>query len=126
MLSAPLVTHLCTDEVKVLGLCWNLSDDTLCLDIRPICSLALELEPTKRAVVGTASRIYDPLGILAPITVQFKIMFQELCTGKLDWNERLAGELLAKWKKFLNGFSQMPPISIPHPYLSSAAIVSYS
>ena len=67
----------------------------------------VQLEPTKRAVAGTGSRIYDPLGILAPITVQFKIMFQELCTGKLDWNEWLAGELLAKWTQFLTGFSQI-------------------
>lgn len=114
------------EGVKVLGLCWNPSDDTLCFNIQQICALALELEPTKRIVVGTAARIYDPLGILAPITVQFKIMFQELCTSKLDWNEQLSGELLTKWKKFLNGFRQMPSIVIPRPFLLGNSVTSYS
>ena len=36
----------------------------------------------KRNVITTASKIYDPLGMISPVTVQFKILFQELRKDK--------------------------------------------
>jgi len=45
----------------------------------------------KRKVISTASKMYDPLGMISPITVQFKILFQELCKDKKDWDEPLEG-----------------------------------
>ena len=42
---------------KVLGVRWNPVDDTLVFDIRHICKLATEMEPTKRKIVGIASRL---------------------------------------------------------------------
>lgn len=66
-------------ETKVLGVNWNPSTDNLLFDLHDIASHALNLEPTKRAVVGIACRFYDPIGFVAPITVRFKVFFQELC-----------------------------------------------
>ena len=63
-------------------------------------------------MVGLATRFYDPFGLLSPVTVQFKILFQELCAHKMSWDERLTGELLTKWKELLKGFQQTQPLSI--------------
>ena len=101
---------------KVLGVRWNPTDDTLVFDIRHICSLAKEMEPTRRNIVGIASRFYDPLGILSPITVRFKLMFQDLCIKELNWDDRLSGEQLVKWKELVNGFHQERPILVPRWY----------
>ena len=85
-------------------------------DICHICSLAKEMEPTRRNIVGIASRFYDPLGILSPITVRFKLMFQDLCIKELNWDDRLSGEQLVKWKELVNGFHQERPILVPRWY----------
>ena len=98
---------------KVLGVHWNPTDDTLVFDIRHICSLAKEMEPTRLNIVGIASRFYDPLGILSPITVRFKLMFQDLCIKELNWDDRLSGEQLVKWKVLVNGFHHKRSILIP-------------
>ena len=75
---------------------WNPADDTLVFDIHHICKLATEMEPTKRKIVGIASRFYDPLRILSPITVRFKLMFQDLCVKELNWDDQLSGEHLVE------------------------------
>ena len=85
-------------------------------DIRHICKLAREMEPTRRNIVGIASRFYNPLGILSPITVRFKLMYQDLCVKELNWDDQLSGEQLVKWKELVNGFRQDRPIIIPRWY----------
>lgn len=102
-----------SNSLKVLGVQWNYKEDKIICDIEHICKLARDLEPTKRNVVGLATRFYDPFGLLSPVTVQFKILFQELCAHKLSWDERLTGELFIKWKELLKGFQQTQPLSIP-------------
>ena len=51
---------------KVLGLCWDTITDELVFDFSHIAQLA-NLEPKKRDVVGLTTRMYDPLGLLAPV-----------------------------------------------------------
>ena len=85
------------------------------------------MEPTKRNIVGIASRFYDPLGILSPITVRFKLMFQDLCVKELNWDDQLSGEHLVKWKELVNGFHQEQPIFLPRWYsMEFAEMSSYS
>ena len=43
-----------------------------------IYEFAQLLKPTKRNILKTAGMFYDPLGLLIPITVQCKILFQEI------------------------------------------------
>ena len=49
-------------ETKILGVKWNPSTDNLIFDFSNVASQVVNLEPTKRHVVGAASRLYDPLG----------------------------------------------------------------
>ena len=102
-----------SNSLKVLGVQWNYKDDVVMCDIEHIYKLAWNLEPNKRNVVDLATRFYDPFGLLSPLTVQFKILFQELCAHKMSWDERLTGELLTKWEELLKGFHQTQPLSMP-------------
>ncbi|CAB4034050.1 Hypothetical predicted protein [Paramuricea clavata] len=74
-------------EEKILGIRWNYVNDTFIFNFQRIVQAARELEPTKRNVIGIISRFYDPLGVLAPITVKLKMFFQELCQSKVEWDE---------------------------------------
>ena len=72
--------------------------DHLVFNLGELASLVRNAEPTKRHIVGVSSKFYDPLGFISPITIQFKMMFQDLCLSKIEWDEPLSGELLSKWK----------------------------
>ena len=65
-----------------------------------------------------ATRFYDPLGVVSPCTVQFKVLFQQLCEAKLDWDEPMSGELLKEWEKLIDGLKMAQPIIIPRCYFS--------
>ena len=45
-------------------------------------NIAAELPLTKRLVLSVVARLFDPLGLLAPIIVPMKVLFQELCVSK--------------------------------------------
>ena len=81
--------------VKVLGVQWDSSSDQLAFDI---CNTAEVVDPTKRNVIGIVSRFYDPLGVLALLTIRFKIFFQKVCVKGVDWDQPFTGELLLEWK----------------------------
>ena len=89
-------------EQKISGTLWNFHNDNLVLDLTEIASLARKVEPTKRNVISTVSTFYDPLGVISPITIQFKFLFQELCKEKRDWDDPLEGSCKSTWhKKFV-------------------------
>ena len=57
---------------RILGTLWNYHNDNLVFDFTYTPSLAKRvepIEPTKRNVISTASKMYDPLGMISPITV---------------------------------------------------------
>ena len=43
------------------------------------------LQPTKRNIVFMTVCFFDPLGVLSPVTVGFKVFFQALCKEKIGW-----------------------------------------
>ena len=57
--------------VHVLCINWNLAEDQLSFDVTFVIRLMHKLEPKKRNIVSLATRIYNPLGIISPLTVQF-------------------------------------------------------
>ena len=67
------------EGLKVLGVRWNPESDLLLFDIQHITELATKLQPTKRNVIGLAARFIDPLGVISPVTVQFKQYLCEEC-----------------------------------------------
>ena len=44
------------------------------------------LKPKKRDIVSLTSRIFDPMGILSPVTIRFKVLFQKICVSKIGWD----------------------------------------
>lgn len=101
-------------ERKVLGVRWNNSADQLVMDLEEIASAATVLEPTKRAIVSLVGRFYDPLGLLSPIVIQFKVFLQEMCAMKMSWDQPLSGELLRRWHQLVSSLQekqQLPDVT---------------
>jgi hypothetical protein len=49
-------------------------------------------------VLKVTAKIFDPIGILTPFTIGMKILFQELCVQKHEWDGELQSNLLKAWK----------------------------
>eukprot|EP00731_Ephydatia_muelleri_P024186 Em0016g457a len=65
-------------EHKVLGVRWEMTKDQLIFDLAHLVERARRLEPTKQNVVSVIGQIYDPLGYLAPVTIAFKVLMQQV------------------------------------------------
>ncbi|XP_041631681.2 uncharacterized protein [Drosophila kikkawai] len=81
--------------IKILGIQWNPGKDVMYLNIKE-CDPTIS--PTKRELLSQLSRIYDPLGLVAPVTVLFKLIFQESWTSVLQWDDPIPETLRSRWK----------------------------
>ena len=100
------------DGQRVLGLLWDSGSDQFIFDISQV-GIDANLEPKKRDVVSLASRIFDPMGILSPVTIQFKVLFQKICELKIGWDDYVSGDPLKRWKSLIHGLAQSSPLCIP-------------
>ena len=71
---------------KVLGLNWDTGVDDFIFGFENILRTAEKLDITKRNILRVAAMFFDPLGPISPITLQPKLIFQELCRSKLEWD----------------------------------------
>ena len=86
---------------KVLGVQWDLDSDEFVFSFVEILKLARSLPMTKRNVLKVGATFFDPLGFISPITTRVKSIFQLLCKDKSDWDDKISGDILSVWEKFL-------------------------
>ena len=99
-------------EQKVLGKLWNPTQDELIYDLNKtlgdvdmVTSKILNPE-TRRLILSAATRFFDPLGLIAPVIVPFKMMFQKPCKAGKDWDELIDAELNHHWLATLSDLRQ--------------------
>ena len=97
---------------------WNTHDDEIIFSFSELYNYASSLPPTKRSLLKVTAKIYDPMGFLSPLTVEMKILFQELCIKKTNWDIELKGESLRKWKLFLQDLNLVDCYRIPRCYFA--------
>ncbi|GFT99406.1 uncharacterized protein TNCV_3238711 [Trichonephila clavipes] len=67
---------------------------------------------TKRCVLSTIARLFDPLGLLGPVVARTKIFMQSLWSLKIDWIDELPSERAKEWHRFLEDFNSVRSICI--------------
>ncbi|XP_062614642.1 uncharacterized protein LOC134276399 [Saccostrea cucullata] len=78
---------------------------------------------TRRGVLSVVNRLYDPLGFIAPVIVQGKIILRKVVSDTSDWDEALPDYLLEEWEKWKNDLPDLEKLQIPRvivPNLSEA------
>ena len=84
--------------VKVMVVQWDRMEDNFEFDLATFSRQALEETFTKRTLLSSTARFYDPLGLLSPVALPLKCMFQEICHLKLGWGEALPEGLASRWE----------------------------
>ena len=102
--------------VKVLGSIWNTDTDQFTLDLVDLSQHASLLPTTKRSFLKISAKIFDPLGLLSPFTIQWKVLFQERCIERTDWDDQLKGDHLKKWKSLILELQTLNSVCIPRCY----------
>ncbi|XP_043642439.1 uncharacterized protein LOC122612720 [Drosophila teissieri] len=101
--------------VKVLGIQWNPGKDVLYLKLKG-CDATIS--PTKRELLSQLSRIYDPLGLVAPVTVLLKLIFQESWTSVLQWDDPIPESLRTRWRALVEDLPALTQCQVPR-YIAS-------
>ena len=100
-------------KTKVLGIPWDTAGDKFEFDLSKIGELIEGEKITKRKVLGSIAKLFDPLGIISPITVSMKILFQELCVEQYEWGEELNLDRKEKWESIIENPRSVGRISLP-------------
>ncbi|KAI3365733.1 hypothetical protein L3Q82_000698 [Scortum barcoo] len=98
---------------RSLGLSWNLESDSFTYLV------SREEKPfTRRGVLSTVNSFYDPLGFVAPITMQGKALMRELSAEQSEWDAPLLPEKESEWNLWKESLKALEDLHIQRCYIS--------
>lgn len=83
------------DYTNVLGLRWEPESDTIAYQYQPN-----PIQYSKRAILSEIARIYDPEGLLAPVTTHLKKLMKHLWSLGVGWDDQLPPEVMEVWTTY--------------------------
>lgn len=107
-----------SNSTSTLGIGWSPTNDTIHFPFNcppePIC--------TKRSILSSTFKIFDPLGLLSLCTIKAKILLQRLWVDKLGWDEPVSPSTRASWQKFHQQINTLSTLEVPRHVLIDNAI----
>ena len=62
---------------------------------------------TKRHCSSLVGQLWDPIGLVLPVTIKFRIDLQELWSSGYDWDEILPTSVQSKWKEHVQTMNHL-------------------
>lgn len=97
------------DNLKALGIVWCPRRDTLSIRVSTLQNVVV----SKRSLLSEVSKLFDPLGWIAPAVISMKILLQKLWLAGLKWDEPLPADIQAEWTQFHGQLPSIEQILIP-------------
>ena len=98
-----------SDEQKLLGITWNVKGDSL-----NISEVNFESGPlSKTKLLSNLSWVFDPLGLLSPLTILARMLMQETWKLQLDWDSILPEIIQEQWETIALRLKGLSQISFP-------------
>lgn len=99
------------DTIKILGMFWLPNNDCFKFKLK----FDLPKIITKRSVLSTIARLYDPLGYITPVIIVAKGILKDVWKNEqiLEWDSTLLQELNIRWNQFANSLPLINQISVP-------------
>ncbi|XP_055367455.1 uncharacterized protein LOC114862962 [Betta splendens] len=104
-----------TPTQRSLGLLWEIRTDTFTFSVPPNNKLF-----TRRGVLSTVSSIFDPLGLIAPVTIQGRAILRELTSEQSDWDTPLPADRLNQWEAWRNSLQDLKQLHVPRIYTAAS------
>ena len=129
--------NLSNKEEKILGIAWNVLNDYLCFNVKlkilDIDEGCRSIVFTKRVALSIVNGIYDPLGLVAPVTAGGKTLLHALTSmePKLGWDDPIPECYQSKWNTFLNELASLKKLTFarcikPVDEVSNPTLVTFS
>ncbi|UYV72420.1 hypothetical protein LAZ67_9003051 [Cordylochernes scorpioides] len=99
-----------SEEASVLGMKWNLLEDTL--NVTPKFGVIIN-SLSKRDLLSHTQQIFDPIGFLVPVLLPAKLLIQQAWTVKTDWDEPLPSTIQENFMKWYSELDTLADIKIP-------------
>ncbi|XP_064474335.1 uncharacterized protein LOC135388617 [Ornithodoros turicata] len=101
----------------VLGLNWNFEKDEIDISAEnSVKDMNEDSLCTKRMVLQRVARIYDPLGMLAPVIVAAKMLLQSLWKTKISWDDHLQKDQQERWLEWCTDVEELQKITMSRCY----------
>ncbi|XP_048004347.1 uncharacterized protein LOC125240497 [Leguminivora glycinivorella] len=98
------------DISKTLGLSWNPTEDVFTFQ----CKIEKQKnKPTKRTLLSDISKLFDPLGWLAPLSIKLKILFQKVWKQTVQWDQPIPDGIHLEWSKIQEEIHLINDCKIP-------------
>lgn len=101
------------EQETVLGLAWDLKSDTIGVNHTRVLDLIGKVPKSKRALWSFAHSLYDPLGLIAPYTIQAKFLMNEVSKHVKGWDSKLPLDLGHKVTAWMDDFIHLKDFRLP-------------
>ena len=68
---------------------------------------------TRRGILSTVNGIFDPIGFMAPVVIQGKLLLGELIHGTINWDAPLPEQYLDRWDRWRSSLEELNNVKIP-------------
>ena len=69
---------------------------------------------TKREMVGLGAKVYDPLGLVAPVMAKVKLDLHDISDLQLEWDQPLPPNLLDRWVENIKMMQELNDLEFKH------------
>ena len=99
-------------KTKVLGIEWDTINDYLIYSFEDLVESFKSVLLTKRSILSLIAKFYDPAGLIQPVIVKLKLLFQEVCLTNVDWDSKITGQLKETWEFIVKFVENLASICI--------------
>jgi hypothetical protein len=98
----------------VLGMNWNMQDDTLSVNFDRLNEKIWKNPFTRRVALAMIASFFDPIDLLSPFYFQFKLMYHDLeSLCKNDWDFEISETIFKMWMHKFEQYVALKDITVP-------------
>lgn len=89
---------------KILGINYDIKNDELIFDTHKW--LITRQSPTFKTLASVSKKVFDPMGLLEPMTACLKEVYSKAMQLKLNWKDKLPTNIINEWNGWVRGFER--------------------
>lgn len=104
---------------RSLGLNWDLISDTFIFRVT-----TAEKPYTRRGILSVINSLYDPLGLVAPVTIRGKMILRKVVTDSSQWDSPIPEQYRSEWESQKTELQCLEDVNICRTYMEHDASFS--
>ena len=101
---------------KILGIRWNEAE---------FIPSDITIKVTRRNILSVIAGFFDPIGLIQPILIQMKIIFQEVCLLRQEWDAEIPSHLKDKWLSVVEAVRRIQILKVPRMYCATGLMIPW-